>query len=364
MIFAATQQRTELKMINTALFRSRLCAAFAAAMAIFFSAMALAESDYSDSPLANQLIDELVTEQGFERQQLVNWLSKAKRQERIISAMSRPAEKVKPWYDYRKHFISERRISAGIDFWHQHRATLDRAQQVYGVDPAIIVGIIGIETNYGRNTGSYRVIDALTTLAFDYYTTIAPRESRQRFFTGELKNLFLLAREQGQDPLELTGSYAGAMGWGQFMPSSYRAYAVDFDGDQFADIWNNPTDAIGSVASYFASHGWELGEPVAVQATFNSGDQIELNRLHKPRQTVASLSQSGFAPLAGSGDKRQLERKALPLSFELEDGEQYWLGYNNFYVISRYNPRTKYAMAVYQLSDLIAAGYHQKHPDL
>ena len=317
--------------------------------------------DYIESPLAAQLIDELVQTENFDRQQLRSWLATASRQESIIRAMSRPAEKVKPWYDYRKHFISERRIALGVKFWEQHRATLERAEKEFGVDPAIIVGIIGVETNYGSNTGSYRVIDALTTLAFDYYINIEQRESRQKFFTAELKNLFLLAREQQQDPTALTGSYAGAMGWGQFMPSSYRAYAVDFDGDNFADIWSNPVDAIGSVASYFSRHGWQLGQPIAIRATKTERFSGSLDRLHRPKLSVAEWSQQGFLPLSASepSDTEQQQRKALPLSFEMTDGQQYWLGFDNFYVISRYNPRTKYAMAVYQLSELIAERYQQ-----
>lgn len=313
---------------------------------------------YLDSPGVLQLIDELVNEENFDRQQLRDWMATAQRQENIIRAMSRPAEKVKPWYQYRQHFISELRIAKGVEFWQQHRQTLERAEAHFGVDPAIVVGIIGVETNYGRNTGSHRVIDALTTLAFDYYINDEPRESRQKFFASELKNLFLLAREQNQNPTALSGSYAGAMGWGQFMPSSYRAYAVDFDGDNFADIWSNPVDAIGSVASYFAQHGWQQGQPVATRAAKADRFDGELDRLHRPRQTVAELMAQGFTPL---GEPRQslLSRTALPLSFEMEAGTEHWLGFDNFYVISRYNPRTKYAMAVYQLSELIAERYSE-----
>jgi len=327
-----------------------------------FTNPALLANDYVENPLAADLITQLVKEEGFDRAELTAWLATAKRQESIIRAMSRPAEKVKPWYDYRKHFISERRIDKGVEFWQQHRDTLERAAETFSVDPNIIVAIIGVETNYGSNTGSFRVVDALTTLAFDYYINIEQRESRQRFFTSELKNLFLLAREQKQDPTTLTGSYAGAMGWGQFMPSSYRAYAVDFDGDNFADIWNNPVDAIGSVASYFSRHGWELGEPVAIRANASEAYSGAIDKLHRPKLTVAEHSKSGFSAQQDAllNDATLSQRKALPLSFELEQGNEYWLGLNNFYVISRYNPRTKYAMAVYQLSELISARYQKQ----
>ncbi len=195
------------------------------------------------------------------------------------------------------------------------------------------------------------MVDALATLAFDYYTYTNKRASRKRFFTAELENLFLLSREQGQNPVELTGSYAGAMGWGQFMPSSYRAYAVDFDGDEFADIWNNPTDAIGSVASYFSAHHWRQGETVAVRANINSDPaEDSLNKLHRPKLSLAELDAQGYKIM----EQLDPETKALPMRFSAKYGNEYWLGMHNFYVISRYNPRTKYAMAVYQLSELIS----------
>ena len=227
---------------------------------------ALPQADYSEHPEAAAFVASMVDKHGFDRQQILAWLSSAEHQKSIVKAMSRPAEKVKPWYQYRTHFISDLRIERGLQFWAENQQTLERAEAEFGVDPAIIVSIIGVETNYGRNTGSYKVIDALTTLAFDYYTYTEKRESRKKFFTVQLEHLFLLAREQKQNPISLKGSYAGAMGWGQFMPNSYRNYAVDFDADGFADIWTNPTDAIGSVANYFTRHGWKTGQPVATRA--------------------------------------------------------------------------------------------------
>jgi membrane-bound lytic murein transglycosylase B len=307
-------------------------------------------ADYSTHPEAAEFIDKMVEEHQFKREEIVGWLKVAKHQESIVKAMSRPAEKVKPWYEYRKHFISERRIKGGVKFWQENKATLERAQRELGVEPAIIVSIIGVETNYGSNTGSYKVVDALTTLAFDYYTYTNKRASRKRFFTAELENLFLLAREQNQNPIELKGSYAGAMGLGQFMPSSYRNYAVDFDDDQFANIWTNPTDAIGSVANYFSRHGWREGEAVAMRANISSDPaEDSLNNLHRPNATLAELNSLGYKII----EKFPADTKALPMRFEAKYGNEYWLGLHNFYVISRYNPRTKYAMAVYQLSELI-----------
>ena len=190
---------------------------------VLFNVAIASHADYSTHPEAQEFIDTMVTKHQFAREDIVSWLSAAEHQESIVKAMSRPAEKVKPWHEYRKHFISERRINGGVAFWEQNRETLANAERDFGVDQAIIVSIIGVETNYGSNTGSYKVIDALSTLAFDYYTYTDKRESRKRFFhLGTGKPALTAPREQHQDPVELKGSYAGAMGLGQFMPSSYR----------------------------------------------------------------------------------------------------------------------------------------------
>ena len=221
---------------------------------------ASADDSYGTSELAQELIDELVEEEGFDRAYLQTVFEDAKRKDSILEAIARPAEKTKPWYDYRKIFVTDKRERQGIEFFAEHKETLARAERETGVPAEIIVSVIGVETYYGRITGSYRVIDALSTLAFDY-----PR--RSPFFTKELKNYLMLTRDQGLDPLEIKGSYAGAMGYGQFMPSSYREYAIDFDSDGLIDIWGNPVDAIGSVANYFKRHGWRTGEQVIAAAT-------------------------------------------------------------------------------------------------
>jgi membrane-bound lytic murein transglycosylase B len=214
------------------------------------------------------------------------------------------------------------------------------------VPAELIVAIIGVETYYGRIAGSYDVIDALATLAFDY-------PKRSSFFSRELSEYLLLAREQGLDPLTPKGSYAGAMGYGQFMPSSYRAYAVDFDGDGLADIWNNPVDAIGSVANYLARHGWQAGEPVVSRATASGEPPPELFAGGlKPQRPVAEFAAAGLTPVQHLDERAQ----AQAFRFELEDGHEYWLGLNNFYVITRYNHSAMYAMSVYQLSQRIASG--------
>ena len=310
-------------------------------------------ADYSQQPQVVPFIDRMVEKHQFERQQLLNWLKAAENQQSIINAMSRPAEKVKPWHEYRKIFVTDLRIKRGVEFWQQHEETLERAYKKYGVDPAIIVSILGVETNYGRNTGSYRVIDALSTLAFDYYHSIEKRESRKKFFTIQLENLFLLAREQQKDPLTLKGSYAGAMGWGQFMPDSYRDYAVDFDGDDFVDIWTSPTDAIGSVANFLNKKGgWKKDQPVATRA--HIGEKLDtqgLNKMRKPKSTIVDLKEKGYQPVQNFAE----DSLAFPIKLTAKYADEYWLGFYNFYAIGRYNPRIKYAMAVYQLSLMIKA---------
>ncbi len=297
---------------------------------------------YLDSTEAKAFADRMVSEHGFDRAEVNALLAAAEKKQSIIDAMQRPAEKVKPWKDYRKIFITEKRIDEGVDFWRNNREALKQASEQFQVAPEVIVAIIGVETFYGRIKGSFRVIDALATLSFDY-------PPRSAFFTRQLEEFLLLAREQRHDPLTLTGSYAGAMGYGQFIPSSYRSFAVDFDGDGFADIWDNSTDAIGSVANYFAKHGWAMGEPVVSRAkTSNDFDQQLLNQM-KLEKTVAELSALGFTPL----ESVPMGGKGMPVKLEADEGMQYWLGLNNFYVITRYNHSNMYAMAVHQLSQLI-----------
>tara|TARA_R110001592_G_scaffold321037_1_gene599303 strand:+ start:49712 stop:50719 length:1008 start_codon:yes stop_codon:yes gene_type:complete len=301
-----------------------------------------AAADYSKHPGAQAFADRMVSEYNFDRTEVELLLKDAEKQQSIIDAMSRPAEKVKPWKDYRKIFIQEKRIDEGVKFWHENRDALNRASAKYGVAPEVIVAIIGVETFYGRIKGNYRVIDALATLSFDY-------PKRSPFFTKQLEHFLLLSKEQKQAPLALKGSYAGAMGYGQFIPSSYRNYAVDFDGDGFVDIWNNTTDAIGSVANYFSRHGWALDGEVVFRARVTANyDDSALNKL-KLEKTIDELSVMGFTPtqpLAG-------DLKAIPILLQGNRGAEFWLGLNNFYVITRYNHSRLYAMAVHELSQLI-----------
>ena len=314
-----------------------------------WSTLSCAADNYSAHPATIELVDELVAEQDFDREELLLVFAGAQRQESILKAIARPAEKSKPWYEYREIFLNDKRLEQGLEFYQEHRATLERAERETGVPAEIIVAIIGVETYYGRVAGSYRVIDALSTLAFDY-------PPRSKFFTSELKSYLVLTRQQGFDPLALKGSYAGAMGYGQFMPSSFLAYAVDFDGDEVADIWNNPVDAIGSVANYFKEHGWRKGETVVVAATVE-GEVPEDWFVHgrknlRPEHTVAEFAAVGVEVT------RELDPEALAsaMKFELKNGYEYWLGLHNFYVITRYNHSAMYAMSVYELSRRVASG--------
>lgn len=288
-------------------------------------------------------IREMVARHGFNADQLRAAFSRAQAQPSIIAAMSRPAES-KPWYVYRDIFINTKRIQGGVQFWRANAAALARAEQVYGVPPQIVVAIIGVETQYGGNMGKYRALEALSTLAFGY-----PR--RAAYFRKELENFLLLARAEGVDPLSLRGSYAGAMGFGQFMPGSFLSYAVDFDGDGHRDVWRNPTDAIGSVANYFRKNGWRAGQPVATPASVSGSRYLDAvsQKLNPPKASVASLRSYGVVPRAPVSDAQA----AMLLEFAGANGPEYWLGFDNFYAITRYNRSQLYALAVYQLSQAI-----------
>jgi membrane-bound lytic murein transglycosylase B len=289
-------------------------------------------------------IDEMVAEHDYDRATLVSALTEAKTRQTIIDAISRPAERTLTWGDYRKIFITEKRINAGKEFWLEHAATLQAISEQTGVSCEILVGIIGVETFFGRITGNYRVLDALSTLAFDY-------PPRSKFFRKELAQYLLLIREEGMDAATPTGSYAGAMGAPQFMPSSYRAYAVDSSDDGHRDIWGNWTDVIGSVANYFVKHGWRAGDEVVVHASLAEDwtGRTPQNSL-KLEETVASLSDSGvmFATSQGS------DARASLLMLQGDDGVEHWVGFHNFFVITRYNRSIMYALAVHQLGSEIA----------
>ncbi len=314
--------------------------------AIFFGLVLSFDSiggEYSARTERDAVLDKVVAA-GVDRDWAAAVLDDATRQQSILDAISRPAEKTKPWFEYRKIFLTDKRARAGVAFAAEHAATLANVSAQTGVPGSVITAIIGVETYYGRITGSYRVVDALATLAFDY-----PR--RSPFFTGELENFLILAYESGRDPLALKGSYAGAMGYGQFMPSSYRAYARDYDGDGVADIWASPDDAIASVANYFVRHGWQPGGAVVVPAN-NDGAPVTLFEGGlKPRHSVGELAEQGFAPKVAT----DITLMATPLQLEGVHGPEYWLCLENFYVITRYNHSAMYALSVWQLSQEIEA---------
>jgi membrane-bound lytic murein transglycosylase B len=298
-------------------------------------------------PGLSDFIDEMHQEQQFEKAELQTVFEQVEVKESILKAISRPAEKSKPWFDYRKIFITDKRINGGATFWQAHAVALAKAEAEFGVPAEIIVAILGVETSYGGNVGSFRVVDALSTLAFRY-------PPRSKFFRSELGHFLALTREEGMPILSPVGSYAGAMGLGQFMPSSYRAYAVDFDGDGKRDIWTNPTDAIGSIANYLARHGWKRGEPIVHKTAV--GDTIPvvlLEKGSKPAIDVAELKQAGVSTAHLPADAYQV---AL-ITLTQEKGEEYWLTRQNFYSITRYNHSRMYAMAVTQLAEAI----RQKH---
>lgn len=315
-----------------------------AALTAFLSMTSLVHADYSKHPLAADFVTEMVEKHGFAAADVEALLTRAEKRQPILDAISRPAEKAKPWKEYRPIFIVPMRITNGAAFWREHADVLANAEKAYGVPAEIIVSIIGVETNYGRNMGSWSVLDALTTLAFDY-------PPRAPFFRSELVNYLNLTRQQQQDPLKFKGSYAGAMGYGQFMPSSYLNYAVDFDGDGITDIWNNTTDAIGSVANYFNKHGWKYGEPVVVPAKLNkSRDQLlsqdVFNKLTPLAVSVGEWKKRGIEPVGAVS----ADTLATPIEFDGANGLEYWLGFQNFYTITRYNRSAMYAKAVYDLS--------------
>lgn len=294
-------------------------------------------------------IDDLVASKRFNRPELEAVFANVEIKPSIIKILDRPSTS-RPWYEFRKNVVTERQINNGVRFWQENRADLLRAEQQYGVPASIIVAILGIETSYGTNTGSFRVVDALATIGFDY-----PR--RAQFFREELTEFLLLIKEERGNPLNFKGSYAGAMGLPQFMPSSFRKWAVDFDGDGYRDIWRSRSDAIGSIANYFKLHGWLAGGRIIVPATVQPTPQIDQLVADKfnLHYTVGDLRKMGVMPLENIAD-REL---AVLVPLETSAGvTEYWLGLNNFYVITRYNKSTLYAKAVQELSTEIAKRYN------
>ncbi|MAF83822.1 MAG: lytic murein transglycosylase B [Chromatiales bacterium] len=290
-------------------------------------------------------INELAKKHDLDKGYVQTILAQSETKQKILDAISRPAEKTRPWHEYREIFITPKRIAAGKDFLTEHADRLARISAKTGVPAEIITAIIGVETFYGRITGGYRVIDALATLGFDY-------PPRAKFFSGQLEELFLLAQDEQLELTELIGSYAGAMGPPQFIPSSYRAYAVDGDGDGRRDLLNNWDDILLSVANYFIKNGWRTGEPVTVRGTSDKNFQIPTGKNSlKMTETVASLTKQGFV----FATDLKAATPAQLISLEGKTDREYWIGFHNFYVITRYNRSAMYALAVFQLSAAISA---------
>lgn len=317
----------------------------AAAFGLLMSLVTNVHAELAETDSFNQFIRGMSGKHGFNETELRTLFKSVNMQQAILDAIAKPAE-AKPWQQYREIFMTQARIDGGIQFMRDNRATLQAVEQRYGVPAEIIVAIIGVETKYGVHTGKYRVIDALATLGFGH-------PSRSEFFLKELENFLLLARQEKIDPLQPMGSYAGAMGFPQFMPSSYLAYAQDFDLDHKRDIWTNPADAIASVANYFAANHWQAGQPIAYPLSAIGEDYRKaLGKGVKPDTSVGQLRQLKLDVPPQLGDKTA----AKLLSYPLADREELWLGLENFYVITRYNHSPLYAMAVFQLSQAIKAG--------
>jgi membrane-bound lytic murein transglycosylase B len=310
-------------------------------LALFFCAPAFAQATYAERPEVEAFVRDLARRHGLAETELMRVFERAQRLDPVLEAIARPAERVRTWEEYRALLITERRIVEGVEFWKKHRRTLERAQQKYGVAPQYVVAIIGVETFYGRNTGNWRVVDALTTLAFDY-------PPRARFFQAELESYLLMAREAGLDVFSVRGSYAGAIGIPQFMPSSARRYAVDFDGNGTIDLQRSSADAIGSVANFLKVHGWQRDADVAVEARVTGeGWRAYADGRFEPKHSLTELRQAGIEfdspqPAGASGTLVELANADRP--------SEYRVALRNFYVITRYNRSALYAAAVTDLA--------------
>ena len=332
--------------------RYSLLAALACAPAGAQPADAAAVGFDLQRPEIVEFVNEVVSRDGLNRKDVRALLKEAQPQPKIIETMNRPIEKVAPWWEYRDHFLTPERIHEGTSFWLDHKNTLEQISAQYQVPSEYLVAILGVETRYGRQTGRYRVLDALATLAFDY----PPRHS---YFRGELEQFLLLAKENQLDPLTATGSYAGAMGAPQFMPSSYRRYAVDANTDRRRDLWGDWDDILASVANYLHEYGWVAGGPVLAETRLEPDPsfQIEPHNLELD-QTVESLGAHGVkVEMSVPADT-----PVVLISAEQRDGPAYRVGFHNFYVITRYNASARYAMAVYELAQAVAQRVHDAAP--
>jgi membrane-bound lytic murein transglycosylase B len=320
----------------------------AVSCALTFCALAHADDKANVAKARTAFVDKMVAEHGFDRDALTATLRSATIDQSILDAISKPAERVVPWYEYRAIFVNEARIAAGTRFWTEHAGTIQQISERYGVAPEMLVAIVGVETYFGQRTGKYRVLDSLATLAFAY-------PPRAKFFAGELEQFLLLTREEGLDPKTPMGSYAGAMGAGQFIPSSFRTFAVDGDGDGKRDIWNDWADVLASIANYFKKSGWKTGEPVADPATRSAAwNGPEPSNALELAETVGSLEKQGYV----FATREPTDAPAAAFALEASaSSSEFWIGYHNFRVITRYNRSPKYALAAHQLGQAIRSSY-------
>ena len=312
---------------------------------IFVHSIAGASEKFNERPEVQKFIQHMVQKHHFDANQLNQWFSKVSIQPKILAAIAKPAEKL-PWYKYEPIFVTSKRINEGVVFWDQNKPALEKAEKQYGIPAEVIIAIIGVETFYGRQQGQYNVLDSLSTLAFDY-------PPRSKFFLSELEEFLLLAREEKWDPSQIRGSYAGAMGKPQFMPSSYRKFAVDFSAHGKRDLLNDTDDSIGSVANYFKEFGWEKGGEIIIPA-LAIGEKFKPHIASKfnPEPTL-SLNQVTELGIKLNGSHKLKDQPFALIVLEGKSGPEYWLGAKNFYVITRYNHSDHYAMAVYNLSQKI-----------
>ncbi|MFC1588968.1 lytic murein transglycosylase B [Pseudomonadota bacterium] len=308
-------------------------------IALFSLSSFAVQANYAQREDVQEFINKMVKEHDFDRAVLNSWVAKANRLDGVLEAIAKPAEKTLTWEQYRPIFLKQKRIRLGKEFMQKHAALLERAEKETGVSKSIITAIIGVETYYGRHKGKTSVFDSLMTLGFDY-------PPRSKFFRSELEHFLLLAREVDIDVSSIKGSYAGAMGMPQFISSSYRAYAVDFDGDGQRNLWDNTADVIGSVANYFKKHGWRRGADVVQRARVKQEPEDPTRNKLKPHTSIGDFRQQGVLTDKAYAD----DVMATLVTLEGDDGIEHWFGLQNFYVITRYNHSALYAMAVYQLS--------------
>lgn len=321
---------------------------FALIVALLLTALSTVAASFSSRPDAARFINEANKKYQLPKTYLARYLDKVSLQNRVVSRVRKPTE-AKPWNVYEKLFVTPKRIDEGVAFWQKNATTLNQAEKKYGVEAAIIVAILGVETNYGEVQGSFRVLDSLATLSFKY-------TARSKFFKRELAEFFVLCREQGISPDSVYGSYSGAIGQPQFMPSSYRYYAVDFSGDGKRDLRHNTKDAIGSVANYFKRHGWKKNAMVTEPAIVK-GSRYRLLRKN-PRKAQYSINRLKRYGVTRQGN--QTPGLASLVTLHNQQSKEHWLAYKNFFVITRYNTSKQYAMAVYQLAQALA----KKHQTL